>query len=258
MNYMPRKPRQFINGEIYHIIIRRVSDESLFVDIDDYYRGIFSIYEFNTVTPVRIYERRREIRAAKKKFKEELQKLQGQTLRKIPVIVDKRNKLVEILTFCLMPNHIHLLIRQLKDGGISKFMQKMNTGYAIYFKKKYGIKLRGHFFQDRFEAVHVRNETQLRVVFAYIHTNPIALVEPKWKAKGIADPVKIIKFVENYKWSSYGDYIGKKNFPSLTERKFMLKVIGEEEGCKKWVEGWIKQKAEIRKLMEKFSPLSLE
>ncbi len=231
-----------------------------FVDRDDYYRGIFSIYEFNTTTPVRIYNRRRNIETAKRRLREFEQDL---TLRKVQksaavVVTDKRDLLVEVLAFCLMPNHIHLLVKQLKEGGISKFMQKLGSGYAGYFKKKYGLKLRGHFFQDRFEAIHIKTDTQLIVVFVYIHTNPISLIESKWKEKGIAKPKKVIKFVENYKWSSYSDYIGKKNFPSLTERKFMLEVMSGEEGCRKWLEDWIKYKGEIKKSMEKYSALALE
>jgi len=258
---MPRKPRQFIEGELYHIVLRRLENELLFVDIDDYYRGIFSLYEFNDAKPVRIRERR----AGRARFKKIIRQIEE---RKMPVKIvdlnkplamsDKRDLLVEILAFCLMPNHIHLLVRQLKKGGVSKFMQKLGSGFATYFKNKYGIKLRGHFFQDRFTAIHIKTDEQLRVVFVYIQTNPILLVEPRWKEMGIANPEKVIKFVENYKWSSYQDYIDKKNFPSLTKREFMLEVIGGETGCKKWVESWIKQKGEMKKMLEKFSNLSLE
>jgi putative transposase len=171
---------------------------------------------------------------------------------------DERDPLVEVLAFCLIPNHIHLLVRQLKEGGISKFIQKIASGYAAYFKKKYGIKMKGHFFQDRFGAIHIKTEDQLRVVFVYIYTNPTLLVEPEWKEKGVKEPDKVIKFLEEYKWSSYSDYLGKKNFPSVGKREFMLKVMGGVEGCKEGVEEWIKHKAEIKKLMEKFSTLSLE
>lgn len=255
---MPRKPRQFTVGEIYHIVLRRIGNELLFIDTDDYYRGIFSIYEFNTTKQVTI----RECRAARARFKKSIAQIdRGQTPVKIvepAVKVIDRDLLVEVLTFCLMPNHIHLLVRQLKEGGISKFIQKLGSGYASYFKNRYGIKLKGHFFQDRFEAVHIKTDEQLKVVFVYIHTNPISLIEPKWKEYGIGNPEKVIKFVENYKWSSYSDYIGKKNFPSLTERKFILEVMKGENGCKEWVEGWIRHKGEIKKLMEKLSNLALE
>ncbi len=256
---MPRKPRQFIEGEFYHLILRRLENEPLFVDIDDYYRGIFSLYEFNDAKPVIIRERR----AARDRFKKIIREIEGEEApikivepSKPLLIVDKRDLLVEILAFCLMPNHIHLLVRQLKKGGISKFMQKLGSGLASYFKNKYGVKLKGYFFQNRFTAIHIQSDEQLRAVFVYIHTNPISLIEPKWREVGIAKPEKTIKFVENYKWSSYQDYIGKKNFPSLTKREFMLKVMGGEAGCKKWVEGWIRQKGEIKKLMEKFRDLS--
>ncbi|MDI6891239.1 MAG: transposase, partial [Thermodesulfovibrionales bacterium] len=147
--HMPRKPRQFVNNEIYHIVLRRIRDELLFVDTDDYYRGIFSIYEFNTTQPVEIFRRRRQIQAAKKRFREQIQEIQasgGQTPTQ-PPRTDNRDLLVEILAFCLMPNHIHLLVKQLKEGGISKFMQKLGAGYAAYFKIKYDIRLKGHFRQ---------------------------------------------------------------------------------------------------------------
>ena len=80
------------------------------------------------------------------------------------------------------------------------------------------------------------------------------MIEPKWKEIGIKNPEKVIKFLEDYKWSSYPDYIGKKNFPSVTQRDFVLKIMGGKKGCKDFVEAWIKYKGEIRK----FSELALE
>ena len=145
-----------------------------------------------------------------------------------------------------MPNHIHLLVRQFKNQGITQFMQKFGAGYAAYFNKKYNRK--GHLFGGRFRAVHIKNNEQLKTAFVYIHTNGISLIEPKWKEIGIKNPKKIIKFLENYKWSSYPDYIGKKNFPSVTERNFMLKVMGGKAGCREFVESWVKYKKEIRDL----------
>ena len=151
-----------------------------------------------------------------------------------------------------MPNHIHLLVKQIQDEGITKFMRKFGTGYANYFNQKYNRK--GYLFQGRFQTVYIKTDDQLKTVFAYIHTNPISLMEPKWKEVGVKNPEKVIKFLENYKWSSYLDYIGKKNFPSMTERDFVLKVMDKEEGCRDFVENWIKYKGEVRE----FSNLVLE
>lgn len=227
---MPIKRPQLVNGEIYHIVIRGVGDSLIFKNNDDYYRAIFSLFEFNDLGSVLIRERRRARIEAKKIGKEDFSA--------------NRDMLVDIFAFYFMPNHIHLLLKQVKDGGITKFMRKFGTGYATYFNKKYNRK--GHLFQSRFHAVHIKTNEQLKTVFVYIHTNGISLIEPKWKELGIKDSKRVIKFLENYKWSSYPDYIGKKNFPSVTERDFILKVMGGKDCCRKFVNSWVKYKKELR------------
>jgi len=148
-----------------------------------------------------------------------------------------------------------LLVRELKKGGISKFMLKLESGYAAYFTTKYGVKMKGHFFHDRFKCVHIKTEAQLIAVFVYIHTNPVALIDPHWKEKGIKNPERAIKFLEEeYRWSSFFDYIGKKNFPSVTQRDFLLQIMGGPEGAKKAVRDWVRHKGKIRK----FAELALE
>ena len=156
--------------------------------------------------------------------------------------MDKRDKFVEILAFCFMPNHIHLLVRQLKDDGISQFMKKVGGGYANYFNKKYNRK--GHLF-NKFKAVHISSDDQLRNIFAYIHCNPISLIEPGWKEKYIRNTNKVMKFLKGYKWSSYPDYIGTKNFPSVISKDLLYEIIGGPEKCKETVLDWIKYKNEI-------------
>ena len=225
---MPIKRPELINNEIYHIVVRGVGDSLVFKNQDDYYRGIFSLYEFNTVKPIIIREQRKKRKA--------LKAIRGQPS-------DTRDFLVETFTFYFMPNHIHLLMKQIKDNGIVQFMRKFGTGYASYFNKKYNRM--GHLFQGRFRAVHIKSEEQLKTAFVYIHTNGISLIEPRWKEEGIKNPEKVIEFLENYKWSSYPDYIGKKNFPSVTNRDFLLKIMGGENGCRAFVDGWIRYKKEL-------------
>jgi len=247
---LPYRKEQFVNGEIYHIVVKGINENGIFKDIDDHYRGIFSIYEFNNAKRVEIRERRRTRIKLKEQIKEivkEFKKIETQ-VRGGPTSADSRSKLVEVLAFCIMPNHLHLLVRQLKDNGIVKFMAKLGTGYAGYFNRKY--QRQGHVFLKQFTAIHIKNEDQLRIVFVYIHTNPISLIEPKWKEIGIKNPEKAIKFVENYKWSSYPDYIGKKNFPSVTDREFLLKIMGGEENCKNFVKSWIRYKGKIKEYPE--------
>ena len=243
---MPYREQQFANGEIYHIVTRGIDDNLLFKDINDYYRGIFSIYEFDNSNPVIIRERRRSRAGLKTKLKKSYRTpssgdLQTSGLCKLTdaLKTDARERLVDIFCFSFMPNHLHLLVKQIKEGGITKFMQKLGGGYGRYFNEKYERK--GYVFQNRFAPIHVRTDEQLKTAFVYIHANAISLNEPKWKETGIKDPDKVIKFLENeFRWSSYFDYIGKQNFQSVTEREFMLNVMGGEQGCKKSVDDWVR------------------
>lgn len=220
---MPIKRPQLVNNEIYHIVVRGAGDSLIFQNEADRYRAIFSLYEFNTSESVEI-------------------RLQREKHRNGERFSDIRKRLVEILSFYFMPNHIHLLIKQITDGGISQFMRKFGAGYVGYFNKRHNRK--GPLFA-KFRAIHIKTNEQLKIVFVYIHTNGISLIEPNWKERGIKNLKEIINFLENYKWSSYPDYIGKKNFPSVTERNFLLKIMGNEDGCKKFVDDWIRYKKEI-------------
>jgi len=235
---MPYRKEQFEDGQIYHVILRAIDDNLIFKDTNDYYRGIFSIYEFNNANPVTI-RKKREARASFKK------KSRGRASANFVEFVDERDKLVEILAFCFMPNHIHLLLRQVKEGGLRKFMVKLGSGYGRYFNQKYHRK--GYVFQNRFKSVHIKNDGQAVVVGSYIFTNPVALIEPGWKELGIRNhSVKeVIKFLEDYKWSSYQDCIGVKNFPSVTQQEFLLGVMNGEQGCRNVVKNWVKYKKEV-------------
>lgn len=217
-------------------MIRGIDENKIFRDIDDYYRGIFSVYEFNNAKSVTIRDRRK----ARAHFK----KILKETKENPPSFVDSRDKLVEVLIFCLMPNHLHLLVRQLKDGGIFKFMKKLGSGYGRYLNKKYQRK--GYVFQNRFVAVSIKNDRQLKIIFAYIHSNPVSLIEPKWRDRGIKNLEKVIKSIENYKWSSYQDYIDKQNFPSVTEREFLLETMDGKENCKRFIKDWLKYRGKIK------------
>lgn len=254
---MPSKKIQLINDEFYHINLRAVGDDMVFKDIHDYYRGIFSIYEFNNTNPVDIWLRRQQRKKEKTKEKllevlegQTFQNFGGKTLEGLTLqYLDRRDKFVEVLAFCFMPNHIHLLVKQLKNNGISNFMQKVGTGYAVYFNQKYNRK--GHLF-NRFRAIDIKTNNQLKNVITYIHINPIALIEPGFKEKGIKNPKKVKEFLENYKWSSYQDYIGIKSFPSVTEREFILEIMGGTEGCKADVDNWIMYKKDLKDFRDIF------
>lgn len=242
---MPSKRPQFANGEIYHVFNRGVEKRNIFQQISDYFRFIFCLYELNDKNLVRMAKRIKQRKSRKKKER-------GRTS------IHLREPLVEVIAFCLMPNHYHLVLRQLVNGGISLFMKKLGDSYVGYFNQKYDRKGMGSLFQGRFKAVHVGTNEQLINLICYIFTNPLELLETKWRAIGIKNPKKAIKHLEIYRWSSYLDCIGKPNFPSVTERNFLLKVFRGSDNLKKNIEGWIFYKAEIRRGYEKIKNLILE
>lgn len=98
----------------------------------------------------------------------------------------------ELICYCLMPNHFHLVIRQLGDIPISQLISKICTGYSMYFNRKHTRV--GSLFQDVFKAVHVENNSQLLWLSLYVHENPIK--------------AGLIQNLDKYKWSSYLSYKG--------------------------------------------------
>ena len=113
----------FENNEIYHIINRGVEKRNIFSNDKDYLRFIHDLYEFNDEAPAEnIYYKSVGLESYDAKPRK---------------VIRERKLLVEILTFCLMPNHYHLLLRQIKDKGITNFMHKLGTGYTMSFNKKY-------------------------------------------------------------------------------------------------------------------------
>jgi len=213
-----QKP-QLVENEIYHIYNRGVEKRDVFQNDKDYFRFIHDLFEFNDENPslnLTYY------------FNPQTMEVEPQYLKKER---NPRELLVEILAFVLMPNHFHLLLRQKKKNGITKFMQKLGTGYTMYFNKKY--ERVGGLFQGRFKAAIVSEEAHFIHLPFYIHTNPLAL-----NYGGSTS----IDFLKSYKWSSYPDYIGKKNFPSVTSREFLLEFFNGEKEYAKATENWIREK----------------
>lgn len=121
--------------------------------------------------------------------------------------------LVEIAAFCIMPTHVHFLLKQSLDSGISVFMGKVLNSYARYFNKKH--KRKGPLWVGRFKAVHIETDEQLRHVSRYIHLNPTT--------------ANLVKKPDLWKYSSYIEAINKKeNEPALTTGKKILNFTAEE------------------------------
>jgi putative transposase len=120
---------------------------------------------------------------------------------------EREQKLVSIGAHCLMPNHFHILIKEVTEGGISKFIQKLLTAYSMYYNIKY--ERTGGLFEGKFKSEHLDTDIYLKYIFSYIHLNPIKLIEPKWQESGIKDERRALDFLNTYAYSSYQDFYGK-------------------------------------------------
>lgn len=221
-------------GGIYHIINRGVEKRKIFMKPQDYARFVLGLYFFNDA------HAKYDIWTNFQNRKSQTLAILGQSGSPRMEGEEERDPLVDLLAFTLMPNHFHFIIREIVEDGITRFMQKMG-GYSQYFNQQYDRV--GSLFQGRYKAVHIKTDDQLRTAFVYVHTNPVELKEPSWKDWKVKDGPAALNFLGNYRWSSYGDYIGKPTFPAVTERKFLLDVFDGEKECKQAVEDWVLFKA---------------
>ncbi|MFH0864542.1 MAG: transposase [Candidatus Gottesmanbacteria bacterium] len=208
---------KFANDYYYHVYNRGTDKRNIFLLDSNYVRFIHGLYEFNNANPVSSLTRNI---------------VRGSTsyIARDTLVRKPRDLLVEIIAFCLMPNHFHLILKQLKEGGIAKFMQKMGTGYAMYFNQK--NKRNGVLFQGKFKAILIDDDEYFLPLINYIHLNPVELIEPDWKEEGIKNRKNTNQFLEKYRWSSYPDYVGIKNFPSVISKEFIQNYFKTEESLK--------------------------
>lgn len=220
---MQRK-NTFAIGEYYHIYNRGTDKRVIFQDEHDYNRFVALLYVANSTDSVDISKHFSEGRSSA----ELLSTPQNETL-------------VDIGAYCLMPNHFHLLLYEKKEGGISLFMKKLATAYSMYFNKK--NERSGALFEGRFKERHADTDEYLKYLFSYIHLNPIKIIDPKWKEEGVTDRITAKKYLKDYSYSSYLDYVSKRRKETVILNKEAFpdyfSELGEFEQC---IDEWLAYK----------------
>lgn len=176
----------FSINEFYHVYNRGVEKRVIFEDALDYQRFLLLLLLSNDTVSVNLHQSFRDF--------------------SIPELLKKQRKpIVSVCAFTLMPNHFHVLLSELVDGGVTSYMRKVATGYSMYFNMKYDRT--GTLFQGRYKAKHVHSDNYLRYMYQYIHLNPI---REKFNLSVSGEVDKLISIIENDPYNSLSAYSGKE------------------------------------------------
>lgn len=196
-----------VTGEVYHVYNRGAHKQKIFTRHADYARFQLLMYVSNTKSPVHLSNLST--------------KYQGPTLIDIynDIVLDDKERNVDVLGYTLMPNHFHMILRQKVDNGITRFLKKVSTGYAMYFNKRYEHS--GTLFQGRFKSSHVNSPEYLRWLFAYVYLNPFVDKNEDTEIRR-----KVTKeVISAYAYGSVSDVYGKVR----PERRIVsLEVVADE------------------------------
>ena len=171
---MPYRKVPFVNGGHYHIFNRGINRQETFLSPRDYKHFLETVFYYSIKNP-------------KPKFS------QYSETQLFPI--NRQKKIVDVLCYCLMPNHFHLLVRQVEEGGVSELMRKSIHSYTKYRNTR--LNILGGVFQPIFKAVRVESDEQLLHLSRYIHLNPIVSL--------------LARDLNYYPWSSYSYYATKEN-----------------------------------------------
>lgn len=209
----------FVNDYFYHIYNRGVERRPTFIKKREVGRALLTLkyYRFANL-PLKL-----------SKFlilsEAERNKLQSQ--------ISESRKLVEIIAYCLMPNHFHFLLKQLQDNGISRFISDFTNSYTKYFNTKNDRV--GPLFQGTFKAVIVETDEQLLHLSRYIHLNPV-----------VSAIIKDEEF-EEYQASSYPEYLNN-SLESICKKEEILNFFSSMEEYQKFVRDQIGYAKELEKI----------
>ena len=190
---MSLRREEFSVDEWYHCYTRGVEKKKIFETVGDYRRYVQLLYLCNSTQVIH----------------------RSDIFKRVDDIFSmfRPDTLVDIGAYCLMPNHPHLLIKEKRPGGISKFMQKLGTAYTMYFNIKNNRT--GSLFITPFRSKHVKNDAYLQRVVQYIHLNPAELKEFGWKRGSVKNMGALETFLEQYPYSSLAEH-QEKNRPQKT------------------------------------------
>lgn len=198
-------------GEYYHIYNRGIDKKNIFNNESDFARFLLSILCLQSPLTIN------NIGRLTSEF------VQHPMLNKLDIDIDEiiSNRMVELVGFSLMPNHFHLILKEEKEGGISKYMQRVQNSYTKYSNIK--NKRKGYLLEGKFNRVHVKDNEQLLYLSAYVHRNPREL--KGWRGKE-----------HEFPWSSFIDYVGDNRWGKLIAPEIILDQFSNKREYRNFVD----------------------
>ena len=219
-DYMPGRLIPLVNHEIYHIYNRGIDHRPTFTSKREYKRALLALELYQHLHP--------PLSLSKIVGLEQQKRLKLiKNLKKIP-------KLVYIYSYCLMPNHFHILVEQVVDNGISKFLSNFQNSYTRYFNSL--NKKDGAIFLDQFKAVRIETKNQFLHVSRYIHLNPYS----SYIVRRISD-------IENYAWSSFKSYL-LNDEDKIIDKTKILSFFKDQEKYREFVLNQADYQRELKRI----------
>ncbi|MEK7575533.1 MAG: transposase [Patescibacteria group bacterium] len=200
------RSHNFIEGEFYHIYVHGIGGLKIFQEEKDYKRFLTLLFSANGINIIPRLDRKIDLNLVWDIINNK---------------INLGNPLVDIVCFSLMPTHFHLLLRERKDGNISKYLHKILVSHSKYFNIKY--ERRGHLFESNFHSRHIDNNDYFLVTSCYIHKNSKDL--PGWKNKE-----------DKYPWSSYQDFISENRWQHLLKKDIIDSQFKNSKEYKNFIE----------------------
>ncbi|MCG2710844.1 MAG: transposase [Candidatus Omnitrophica bacterium] len=188
-----RRKNILSNGGIYHVYSKSIAGYKIFHNNNDYNR-IIDLFKYYRIKNTSV------------KFSKFLE------IKNMDIFIEKhlsrKDFLVQIIAYCIMPTHIHLVLMQLQDEGISIFMGNVLNSYSRFFNIR--ISRKGPLWESRFKNVLVETDEQLIHLTRYLHLNPVT--------------AGLVENAEDWRYSSIKEYLNKRkdsericNFDSIIE-----------------------------------------
>jgi len=210
---MPSRNITFTSGEYYHLCNRGLDGRIIVDSHQGYVRLLFLIL---------FLQSKKIFNHPSREVKDFIKTGNFLDIAEEEIIASERT--VNLICFCIMNNHFHLLVREETDGGIPFYIQRIENAYTRYFNLSH--ERNGHLFQGPFRAVHIETNDQLLYTSAYIHRNPRELKNFKNKE-------------QLYQWSSFPDYLSTNRWPYLLNRELILEQFENSKEYQDYVDSSI-------------------